>query len=101
MSSLFSPCDWVGSERFCRPYFRLAIGSALVAQQGDAEAEWHSAPREVAAGQKAEEEVISVVLAILCRCLGDLVPDVLAILYRCPDDFRSMSGEAIRGCGPL
>jgi hypothetical protein len=24
-------CDWVGSERFCRPYFRLAIGSALVA----------------------------------------------------------------------
>jgi hypothetical protein len=30
MSSLFSPCDWVGSERFCRPYFRLAIGSALV-----------------------------------------------------------------------
>ena len=30
MSSLYSPCDWVGSERICRACFRLAIGSALV-----------------------------------------------------------------------
>jgi hypothetical protein len=29
MSFLFSLCDWVGSERFCRTCFRLAIGSAL------------------------------------------------------------------------
>jgi hypothetical protein len=29
MSSLFSPCDWVGSERFCCPYVRLAIGSVV------------------------------------------------------------------------
>jgi hypothetical protein len=31
LSSLFSPCDWVGSSGLCRPYFRLAIGSALSA----------------------------------------------------------------------
>ena len=30
MSSLYSPCDWVGAERFCRACFRHAIGSALV-----------------------------------------------------------------------
>jgi hypothetical protein len=30
MSSLYSPCDWVGSERICRACVRLAIGSALV-----------------------------------------------------------------------
>jgi hypothetical protein len=29
MSFLFSLCDWVGSVRFCRSCFRLAIGSAL------------------------------------------------------------------------
>jgi hypothetical protein len=29
MSALFSPCDWVGSERFCRPCFRLAIGAKM------------------------------------------------------------------------
>jgi hypothetical protein len=27
-SALFSLCDWVGSVRFCRSCFRLAIGSA-------------------------------------------------------------------------
>jgi hypothetical protein len=31
LSSLFAPCDWVGSSGLCRPYFRLAIGSALSA----------------------------------------------------------------------
>jgi hypothetical protein len=29
--NIWAPCDWVGSSGLCRPYFRLAIGSALSA----------------------------------------------------------------------